>query len=210
VVTPTVSGPNSSGLMTISYTYSGLAYSSTNTYSLSLADTGSPAPVVTKATSGAFVVQPQPPIASFTYGPASGTAPLTVSFTNTTTAAGGIASVLWTFGDGATSTATASVVAHTYIVAPATNTVTLLVTDAFGASSSMTATNAVTVAAPIPPSTPITFHTVGSQLILNWNQGLLLEATNVAGPWMTNMTATSPFTNDMNMPMMFFKVQIYP
>jgi PKD repeat protein len=209
VVTPTVSGPNSSGLMTISYTYSGLAYSSTNTYSLSLADTGSPAPVVTKATSGAFVVQPQPPIASFTYGPATGTTPLTVYFTNTTTAAGGIASVLWTFGDGATSTATNSVVSHTYTVAPSTNTVTLAVTDAFGGTGSLTITNAVTVGTVIPPSTPIGFYT-GSQLILNWNQGLLLEATNVAGPWITNAAATSPYTNDMTMPMMFFKVKIYP
>jgi hypothetical protein len=29
-------------------------------------------------------------------------------------------------------------------------------------------------------------------------------------PWITNMTATSPFTNTMNLPMMFYKVQIYP
>jgi hypothetical protein len=121
VVTPTVSGPDSSGVTTIRYNYS-VAYSSTNTYSLSLADTGIPAPVVTKSTSGSFVVMPQP----------------------------------------------------------------------------------------IPPSTPISFQASGGQLVLSWDQGVLLQATNVMGPWIPNPTATSPFTNDMNQPAMFYKVQVWP
>lgn len=121
--TPTVSGPNSAGILTVSYSFSGLAYSSTNIYSLSLSDTGAPAPVVTKTTSGTFVVMVPPPI---------------------------------------------------------------------------------------PPSTPISYQQVGGQLILTWNQGVMLQATNVAGPWIPNPSATSPLTNSMNQPMMFYRVQIYP
>lgn len=204
-VTPTVSGPDSSRVTTVSYSFSGLAYTSTNTYSLSLADTGVPAPVVTKSISGSFVVRPQPPTASFTYGPASGTAPLTVSFTNTSPS--GFATALWTFGDGGTSTSTNSVVSHTYTVAPSTNTVTLMVADVFNGSGSMTVNNAVTVA---PASTSVSFQRAGGQLILTWNQGVLLQATNVAGPWVPNPSATSPFTNDMNLPKMFYRVQISP
>jgi hypothetical protein len=120
-VTPTISGPDSSGVTTVSYSYS-VAYTSTNTYSLSLADTGVPAPVVTKSTSGSFVVMP----------------------------------------------------------------------------------------VPIPPSTPISFQTSGGQLVLAWNQGVLLQATNVMGPWITNSAAMSPYTNDMSEPAMFFRVQIWP
>jgi hypothetical protein len=123
VVTPTVSGPDSAGVLTVSYSFAGLAYSSTNTYSLSLSDTGVPAPVVTKTTSGSFVTMAPPPP---------------------------------------------------------------------------------------PPSTPITYQQVGGQLILTWNQGAMLQATNVAGPWIPNPSATSPFTNDTAMPMMFYRVLIAP
>jgi hypothetical protein len=120
-VTPTVSGPDNSGVMTVSYSYN-VAYTSTNTYSLSLSDTGIPAPVVTKTTSGSFVVMSKP----------------------------------------------------------------------------------------IPPSTPISYQASGGQLVLSWDQGLLLQATNVMGPWIPNPSATSPFTNNTDMPVMFYKVLIAP
>jgi len=45
---------------------------------------------------------PTPPVAAFTSAPNSGTAPLNVAFTDTST--GTITSWLWSFGDGATST----------------------------------------------------------------------------------------------------------
>ena len=69
------------------------------TYRVSLTVTG------TGGTSGpvseTITVNPIPPAADFSASPGSGTAPLTVSFTNNST--GIITSWLWTFGDGTTS-----------------------------------------------------------------------------------------------------------
>ena len=57
-----------------------------------------------------FTVQAPPPYAQFTGSPATGLAPLVVTFANNST--GLITSVVWNFGDGATSTATNPT--HTY------------------------------------------------------------------------------------------------
>jgi uncharacterized repeat protein (TIGR01451 family) len=57
-----------------------------------------------------FTVQAAPPYAQFTGSPATGAAPLVVTFANNST--GLITSVVWDFGDGATSTATNPT--HTY------------------------------------------------------------------------------------------------
>lgn len=47
----------------------------------------------------------------------------------------------------------------------------------------------------------------GSQLVLNWpNGGLLLEATNVSGPWVTNINASPPFSTTPNQPQKFYRV----
>jgi YD repeat-containing protein len=59
--------------------------------------------------------------ADFTTSPVTGTAPLTVTFTNTSQPAGAITSYLWSFGDNVTSTITNPL--HTY--APGYYTVTL-------------------------------------------------------------------------------------
>lgn len=47
----------------------------------------------------------------------------------------------------------------------------------------------------------------GSDLVLSWPQGILLEATNLAGPWMTN-NASSPYTNQPNSPQLFYRVRL--
>ncbi|PVG80560.1 cell surface protein, partial [Nocardioides gansuensis] len=65
--------------------------------------------------------------ASFTVSPASGTAPLSVTFTDTST--GSPTSWLWDFGDGTTSTAQNP--SHTYTAA-GTYTVSLRATNATG------------------------------------------------------------------------------
>jgi hypothetical protein len=44
------------------------------------------------------------------------------------------------------------------------------------------------------------------KLVVSWTWGTLLEATNVAGPWITT-TNTSPFTNLMTLPSDFYKAQ---
>ena len=43
-------------------------------------------------------------------------------------------------------------------------------------------------------SVNLSIQRVGSNVILTWPKGTLLEATNISGPWVTN-NATSPYTN---------------
>jgi len=81
------------------------------------------------------------PVASFTPSAVSGTAPLTVSFTNTSTSA---TSYLWSFGDGTSSTVAQP--AHTFTT-PGTFTVTLTASD--GTTSTL-ASSTITVLAPAP------------------------------------------------------------
>jgi hypothetical protein len=50
-------------------------------------------------------------------------------------------------------------------------------------------------------------HGVGS-LTLNWNSGMLLQATNVAGPWATNTEATSPYLITPIGPRMFYRLLV--
>jgi PKD repeat protein len=84
------------------------------------------------------------PTAQFTGSPTSGTAPLTVNFSNTST--GTITSYAWTFGDGGTST----VAAPSYAYATAgTYTVSLTVTGP-GGSDTQTRSNYVTASATAP------------------------------------------------------------
>lgn len=92
------------------------------------------------ATAGTTPVTTAPPGAGFTASAASGTAPLTVLFTNQST--GSPVSLSWIFGDGGTSTDTNP--SHTYTVA-GTYTITLTATNAGGPNS---ITKTVTVAAP--------------------------------------------------------------
>ena len=89
------------------------------------------------------VIEPPPvaPVASFTSAPNSGTAPLNVSFTDTST--GTITSWLWNFGDGSTSALQHP--AHAY--AAGTFSVSLTVTGP-GGSNTATATNLVAVTEP--------------------------------------------------------------
>ena len=72
--------------------------------------------------------------ASFTASPTNGGAPLTVTFTDTST--GTITNRFWSYGDGATFTATGTNVAHTYSF-PGTNTVTLIVSDTSGSNTNI-------------------------------------------------------------------------
>ncbi len=84
---------------------------------------------------------PVVPAASFTRSPTSGTAPLDVTFTDTST--GSPTSWAWSFGDGGTSTAQHPT--HRY-TAPGTYAVTLTATNAAG-SDTVTRTGSVSVTA---------------------------------------------------------------
>jgi regulation of enolase protein 1 (concanavalin A-like superfamily) len=59
-----------------------------------------------------------------------------------------------------------------------------------------------------PPVVHVGITNSGSGVFtLTWSQGTLLEATNVLGPWVTNNSATSPFTiTNQGGPSLFFQV----
>ena len=110
------------------------------------------------------IVKNQPPVATLTVTPATGTAPVmvTASTAGSADVDGSIVSTTISLGDGAATTGTSG--SHSYTVA-GTYTVTATVTDNLGASSTASAT--VTVSAPlvmgsIKVSSPTQGATLGS------------------------------------------------
>jgi len=138
----------------------------------------------------------------FTQNTNAGAVSLTVTFTNLSNGAG--LTNLWSFGDGGTSLSTAATVTHTY-TNPGTNTVSLTVGSAAGVNT-YTVSNAVAVTVPSGPSGPptLTNSVAGASLVLSWGQGWLLAvqtntlSAGLGNTWVTNTTATSPFTNTMD------------
>jgi PKD repeat protein len=95
-----------------------------------------------------FCAQSSAPVAGFTGTPTSGTAPLTVIFTDSSTNTP--TSWLWNFGDSSSVNATQQNPVHTYASA-GTYTVALTATNAAG-SNTATRTNYITVTSPITTS----------------------------------------------------------
>jgi hypothetical protein len=65
-----------------------------------------------------------------------------------------------------------------------------------------------------PPLTPafsgkpvVSTGANGKQFVLTWNYGTLLQATNLHGPWVPTAGATSPYTNTLGNPALFFKLR---
>jgi PKD repeat protein len=147
------------------------------------------------------------PAASFTYGPASGQAPLTVNFTNSST--GAYTADFWSFDtNGDTLASTNQVVSFTY-TSGGSFTVSLTVSNDFGNAATYTVTNAVTTTAPQPVVMSIG-PVAGGMLQLSWTtgQGLLLQATNLNGPWITNVGASSPYTIAPTNKQTFYRIQL--
>jgi PKD repeat protein len=94
------------------------------------------------------VMVPVAPFAGFSATPTSGSAPLAVTFTDTSI--GTITNRFWNFGDGGTTNTTATSVSHTYTVA-GTNTVQLIVSGPAG-SSTNTQIDKISVAAAAQPA----------------------------------------------------------
>src|SRR4029453_18853800 len=120
------------------------SYSAPGSYTVKLTATG-PGGSVTKTASTPISVVAAAPVANFTMTPASGSAPLNVTFTNTTT--GSVTSWLWDFGDNTTSTVQ-NPPAHSY-GAPGSYTVKLTAPGP-GGSVTKTATTAINVVAAAP------------------------------------------------------------
>jgi PKD repeat protein len=108
------------------------------------------------------------PVANFTAAPTSGTVPLTVAFTSTST--GNITSYAWTFGDGGTSTAQNPT--YTYQNA-GSYTVSLKVTGPAGTHTA-TKTNYIT-------ANPATSTPSGLVAAYNFDQGSGSTLTDVSG-----------------------------
>lgn len=111
------------------------------------------------------VTAPPGPIADFDAAPLTGTAPLTVGFTNNSTGSKPL-TYLWNFGDGTTSTAK-NPPNKTY--AAGNWTVTLVVTDSAGLVSAP-ASRLITVAAAIPQCTVPNFkgQMTSNQIQVTW------------------------------------------
>jgi hypothetical protein len=95
---------------------------------------------------------------------------------------------------------------------PSTNIITTVVTN-FNpydlVNPNLTATNSFTVIVLAPTPVFLTNSWNGSVLTLSWSQGMLLQATNLLGPWVTNGAtesfAVQPSTNG---PLMFYRVKV--
>ena len=121
-------------------------YVNDGTYTVSLTEENSLGTNTTTMT-GYIVVGATTPVAAFTAAPTSGTAPLTVQFTDQST--GSPTTWEWSFGDGSAGSAQSP--SHTYQTA-GTYTVTLTATNSEG-SSTNSATQTITVDSAEPATT---------------------------------------------------------
>ncbi len=129
------------------------SYSTPGTYTVGLTVSG-PGGSNTMTRTGYVVVTA--PVANFAAAATSGTAPMTVNFTDSST--GTIETRTWSFGDGATLDTTDLNVQHTY-VNPGTYTVTLTVSGP-GGTNTKTRSSYIVVSSPITvtyPNTAVTW-----------------------------------------------------
>jgi PKD repeat protein len=124
-------------------------YAADGTYTVTLTvTTALGSDVATKT--GYITIAPGPPIAAFSAAPTTGITPLTVNFTDQSTAGGvPITSWAWSFGD--TTTSRAQSPSHTYTKA-GTYTVSLTVTNANGSDIETKTNIIVATQGPIPPT----------------------------------------------------------
>jgi hypothetical protein len=77
-----------------------------------------------------------------------------------------------------------------------------------GVETATTGSGSITVTSGPAGSVTLGSSFNGSNLTLTWpGNGVLLEATNVAGPWTTNASASSPFMVTPSGPQKFFRIQ---
>jgi PKD repeat protein/photosystem II stability/assembly factor-like uncharacterized protein len=166
---------------------------------------------------------PAPPNAAFTAFPLSGSAPLTVTFTDQSI--GSITAWSWSFGDGGTSTAHNP--SHTYIAAGA-YTVSLTVSGPYGSDAETKAAfitvnppappNAAFTAAPLSGRAPltVTFTDQSTGNITAWSWGFGDGGTSTAqnpshtyttaGVYTVSLTVSGPYGSDIETEAAFISV----
>jgi alpha-glucosidase len=75
------------------------------------------------------------------------------------------------------------------------------------ASGSLLLDNIVVLQPAVIAPVSLEVQAEGVDLVLRWTNGLLLEATNVLGPWIANSNASAPFIVNPTGPQKFFRVQ---
>jgi hypothetical protein len=67
--------------------------------------------------------------------------------------------------------------------------------------------NVGNVTPPQPPNVTVYVQMAGTNVVLTWSQGILLQADTVTGPWSTNL-ATSPYLLAPTPPQKFYRVRV--
>jgi PKD repeat protein len=142
------------------------------------------------------------PVASFSGAPTSGSEPLTVTFSDSST--GTITNRFWDLGDGFSTNTLALGLVHTYTTT-GTNTVSLTVTGPVGTNTqNRTSYIIVTNLGQVT----VTIQLLGNQVNVSWPNGTLQSATDVTGPYNDLSNAVSPYTLTISNATQFFRVRV--
>jgi PKD repeat protein len=192
-------------------------YTASGVYTISLVATGPGG--TSPMTQTNYITVTSPLVAGFSAGPLSGTAPLTVTFTNSSTNA---ITYLWDFGDGITDTVISPT--HTYTQA-GVYTITLSVNDG-SATDTLPLTNYITVyepviaafsATPLTGTAPLTVTFANSSTGATdylWDFGTGATLTEVSptytytqpGVYTVTLTASGPGGSDTLVQMSYIAV----
>jgi PKD repeat protein len=141
-------------------------------------------------------------VADFAGSPTSGTWPLTVSFTDSSS--GTITNRLWDFGDNTSTNTAVTSLTHSY-AGIGTNTVRLTVSGPLG-TAGLTRAGYIVVTN-LGPVT-LVIEPVGNQLQLTWPAGTLQSGSIVTGPYTDITNATSPFLISPSNATQFFRIRV--
>src|SRR5262249_40766552 len=133
-----------------------------------------------------FVVitnSPPPPMAAFNASRTNGSAPLALTFTDTST--GTITNRFWNFGNGVTTNTSATSFSFIY-AAPGTNTVSLTVLGPSGTNTLTRPGFVLITTSPPPPTSPPPFPTPLSAYPTNGSAPLALTFTDTSTGAITN------------------------
>ena len=152
-------------------------YTAAGTNTVRLIVTGPAGASTNTQTAAVTVAAPVAPTAAFSATPVSGTAPLNVSFTDSST--GSITNRFWDFGDGVTTNTVATSLSHLYTSA-GTRTVKLIVSGPAGAATN-TQTGLITVTAAVGGAvTNIIANTADNYIGLNASDVRVLGSASSA------------------------------